>query len=165
MKLRKLEEKDAKHMLEWMHDKSVVEFMGANFEAKTIDDCKKFIKAAQNTDTDLHLAIVDEKDEYMGTVSLKHVNKTELTAEFAIAVRKTAMRKGFSAYGIREIIRIGLEEIGLQKIYWCVAVINARAVKFYDKNGYKRTTDVPDSIAGAYTPEQLETFIWYVACE
>ena len=93
------------------------------------------------------------------------MNKTELTAEFAIAVRKTAMRKGFSAYGIREIIRIGLEEIGLQKIYWCVAVINARAVKFYDKNGYKRTTDVPDSIAGAYTPEQLETFIWYVACE
>lgn len=43
MKLRKLEEKDAKLMLEWMHDKSVVEFMGANFEAKTIDDCKKFI--------------------------------------------------------------------------------------------------------------------------
>lgn len=164
MKLRKLEEKDAKLMLEWMHDKSVVEFMGANFEAKTIDDCNNFINAAQNTDTDLHLAIVDDKDEYMGTVSLKHVNKIELTAEFAITVRKTAMGKGFSGYGMREIIRIGLEEMGLQKIYWCVAAINARAVKFYDKNGYKRTTDVPDSIAEAYTPEQLETFIWYVAC-
>lgn len=164
MKLRKLEEKDAKPMLEWMHDKSVVEFMGADFGAKTIDDCKKFINAAQNTDKDLHLAIVNDKDEYMGTVSLKHVNKSELTAEFAITIRRTAMGKGFSGYGMREIIRIGLEEMGLQKIYWCVAAINVRAVKFYDKNGYRRTSNVPDSIAGAYTSEQLEKFIWYVAC-
>jgi len=72
------------------------------------------------------------------------------------------MGKGYSAYGMKEIIRIGLEELSLKKIYWCVAAINNRAVKFYDKNGYERTTDIPDSILNAYTKEQLEKFMWYV---
>ncbi len=161
MKLRKLKEKDAELMLEWMHDKSVVEFMGANFGAKTIDDCKCFIEASENTDRDMNLAIVDDRDEYMGTVSLKHIDKKEGLAEFAVTVRKSAMGKGYSAYGMKEILRIGLEELGLKSIFWCVSSINARAVRFYDKNGYERITDVPESIANAYTKEQLENFIWY----
>jgi len=77
MKLRKLMEKDAELMLEWMHDESVVEYMGANFASKTIDDCKNFIMSNQATDKDLNLAIVDDDDTYMGTVSLKHINKAE----------------------------------------------------------------------------------------
>ena len=162
MKIRKLMEKDAELMLEWMHDESVVEYMGANFASKTIDDCKNFIMSNQATDKDLNLAIVDDDDTYMGTVSLKHINKSESVAEFAITVRKSAMGKGYSAYGMKEIIRIGLEELDIKKIYWCVAGINTRAVKFYDKNGYTRTTDIPNSISSAYTPEQLEKFIWYV---
>ena len=98
----------------------------------------------------------------MGTVSLKHINQEKKTAEFAITVRKIAMGNGFSGFGIKEILRIGLEELGLTKIYWCVARINERAVRFYDKNGYKRITDIPEHILAAYTKEQLEQFIWYV---
>lgn len=48
------------------------------------------------------------------------------------------MGKGFSAYGMQEIIRIGFEELGLNLIYWYVAQENSRAIRFYDKNGYKR---------------------------
>ena len=162
MKLRKLQEKDATFMLEWMHDESVVEFMGANFAEKTLRDCKKFIEWAQNNDEDLHLAIVDDADEYMGTVSLKHINKEEKIAEFAITVRKKTMGKGYSAYGMKEILNMGIKELGLSKIYWCVSANNKRAVRFYDKNSYNRTVDVPDIIKKAYTEEQLSGFIWYV---
>ena len=44
MNLRKLEIKDAPLMLEWMHDKSVVEDLRTNFLTKTIEDCENFIK-------------------------------------------------------------------------------------------------------------------------
>ena len=47
MYLRKLEPKDAPLMLEWMHDRSVVAHLGANFAEKTIDDCLRFISASQ----------------------------------------------------------------------------------------------------------------------
>lgn len=136
MKLRKLQLKDAPFMLEWMHDKSVVENMQTDFASKTIEDCENFIQAANSTVHDLHLAIVDENDIYMGTVSLKHIENN--AAEFAITVRKSAMGKGYSHFGMVEILRIGLEDLGLDRIYWCVSSNNKRAVRFYDKNGYQR---------------------------
>ena len=162
MQLRKLEKKDAEYMLEWMHDEDVVHFLSANFAAKTIDDCYNFITDSQSFEHDINYAIVNDLDEYMGTVSLKHVNYNNGTAEFAVTIRKCAMGKGYSAYGMAEILRRGIDEFGLKEIYWCVAKVNARAVRFYDKNNYVRTTDVPASIKECYTEEQNNMFIWYV---
>lgn len=162
MNLRKLKRKDAELMLEWMHDDDVVAKLGTNFKGKTLSDCIRFINSSSDETTDLHLAIVDEEDIYMGTVSLKHINKVDKTAEFAIAVRKSAMGKGYSKYGMSEILRIGIEDLYLDNIYWCVSRENARAVRFYDKNGYRRTTDVPKIITNNYSEEQLSSFFWYI---
>lgn len=160
MKLRKLIVADAPLMLEWMHDESVVSHMGTNFMDKTIDDCLRFISWANETETDLHMAIADDTDEYMGTVSLKHIH--DGMAEFAITVRACAMGKGYSRFGMAAVLEKGIRELGLKAIYWCVSQHNARAVHFYDKNGYLRTTAVPQTILSAYTPEQQKDFIWYV---
>lgn len=160
MKLRALEQRDAPLMLEWMHDESVVHHLGTNFMEKTMDDCRRFIDWAGSTREDLHLAVTDAQDTYMGTVSLKHIHGG--TAEFAITVRSCAMGKGYSRYGMAAILEKGLQELGLEAIYWCVSRHNARAVRFYDKNGYVRTQQVPQSILQAYTPEQNADFIWYV---
>lgn len=162
MKLRKLQEKDAPYMLEWMHDDDVVHFLNTNFEIKQIEDCIQFIQKNQECNTDMNLAIVDENDEYMGTVSLKYIDYMEGTAEFAVTIRKCAMGKGYSIYGMKEILRIGLEEIGLKKIYWCVSKENSRAVRFYDKNGFIRTDDIPEKISKIYTTEKKKLFLWYV---
>ena len=136
MNLRKLELKDAPLMLEWMHDPDVVQNMQADFAHKTLSDCENFIRISQTDDKNLHLAVVDDNNTYMGTVSLKNIEND--VAEFAITVRKNAMGKGFSKYAMSEIIRIGLEELNLKSVYWCVSPENKRAVKFYDKNGYMR---------------------------
>lgn len=140
MKLRKLEEKDAELMFEWMHDSSVVEHLQADFANKTIEDCKAFIKDANNDNdntTNLHMAVINDQNEYMGTVSLKNITKDD--AEFAITIRKIAMGQGYSQYAMKEIIRIGFEELKLNRIYWCVNQNNRRAIRFYDKSGYMRT--------------------------
>ena len=162
MKLRQLCSKDAKYMLEWMHDEEVVHFLSANFASKTIEDCYSFIENAQSFGNDIHFAITDDNDEYMGTVSLKHVDRKNGVAEFAVTVRKCAMGKGYSAYGMAEILKRGIQEYGLSKIYWCVSRVNERAVRFYDKHSYSRTECIPDSIKNNYTIEQNEMFIWYV---
>lgn len=162
MDLRKLAQKDAPLMLEWMHDQTVVGHLGTNFMEKTLDDCSRFITFAETAETDLHLAITDDRDTYMGTVSLKHIDRAHKTAEFAITVRACAMGRGFSRYGMAKILQIGLEELGLDAIYWCVSSQNTRAVRFYDKCGYCRTTQVPAHIENCYSPEQRASFLWYV---
>ena len=74
MKLRKLQINDALLMLEWMHDKSVVENMQTDFASKTIDDCRTFIENSYDENKSVHLAITDDSDIYMGTASLKNIN-------------------------------------------------------------------------------------------
>lgn len=159
MRLRALALKDAPLMLEWMHDASVVENLQANFAAKTLADCEGFIRSCADTSENLHLAIVDDNDEYMGTVSLKHIRPGR-DGEFAITIRACAMGKGLSAFGMKEIISVGLGQLGLQKVYWCVSPDNARAVRFYDKNGYPRV-DVATLEPMGYTREQEQYYIWY----
>lgn len=155
MKLRKLEEKDAPLMLEWMHDPSVVGHLGTNFGEKTLEDCLGFIACAQTDDAGIHRAITDEADTYMGTVSLKHPNGK--WAEFAITVRAAAMGKGYAAFGMKQILQLG-RKMGLECIYWCVSPQNTRAVRFYDKNGYRRTEAVPGQLLAHYDIPLL----WYV---
>lgn len=130
---------------------------------KSIDDCKDFIKAARFDKKDLHLAIVDETDTYMGTVSLKHITKA--SAEFAITVRRIAMGKGYSRYAIREMIRLGMTKLGLQYIYWYVSSDNIRAIRFYDKNGYQRMSREDLGILDVFLDGRCiddGRYIWYM---
>lgn len=149
-------------MLEWMHDESVTEYLCTDFAAKTMEDCLAFIAASEDETQDLHLAVTDARDTYMGTVSLKHIDRKQGCAEFAVSMRSCARGQGYSTYGMREILRIGMHELGLKAVYWCVTARNRRAVQFYDKNGYRRTDHVPEPVASEYTPEQLGGFLWYV---
>lgn len=158
MQLRNLKQRDAERMLEWMHDRFVVEKLQTDFVAKTIDDCRKFIDNSQD-EANIHLAIVDDADRYMGTVSLKHITKN--TAEFAITVCRDAMGKGYSIWAMNRIIKMGFEQYGVSDIYWCVAADNLRALRFYDKNHFTRVETDKINIAGGYTKEQIASYIWY----
>ncbi len=160
MKLRQLEVKDAPLMLEWMHDSSVVEYMQADFAGKTLEDCEAFIKSAQKMNESMHLAIADDNDQYQGTVSLKDIR--DGAAEFAITIRASAMGRGVSQRAMAEIMRIGFEELGLKSIFWCVNPDNKRAVRFYDKNGYKRVPSEVIPFTGTYTDEQRSSYLWYI---
>ena len=158
MKLRKLQMKDAEFMLEWMHDESVVKYLHANFAEKTILDCREFIKSSENNTTCLHMAIVDENDTYMGTISLKCIRDS--VAEFAISIRNSAMGKGYSSYGMKEIIKIGFEELKIEEIYWCVSKDNKRAIRFYDKNEYQKVNGCNIDVIG-YSKLQIDSLFWY----
>lgn len=157
MLLRKLELKDAPLMLAWMHDKSVVEKLRTNFASKTLSDCEAFIKASWDDKQNINLAIVSDTDEYMGTVSLKHIENG--TAEFAITVRAEAMGKGYSWYGMETIIEKAFDEYGLECVYWCVSRFNERAVRFYDKHNFHEALDIPASIIDRYS--DLNDLKWY----
>lgn len=160
MKLRKLKSKDIARMLEWMHDQQTTEYLNTDFGSKKISDCANFISAAQNENVNLHLAVVDNSDEYMGTVSLKNIDPHRNTAEFAITMHPEAQGKGLASKAMRYVLEDGIHIRHLKGIYWCVDPSNARAVRFYDKNGYKRTTKVPHSIKSTYNNPDM--YIWYV---
>lgn len=125
-------------MIEWMRDSIVVSDLKSDFASKTINDCYEFIETAQDTSESVHFAIMNDMDEYMGTVNLKHIR--DLAAEFGISVRSYAMGKGYSKFAMTQTINFRFKDVNLKKIYWCVDPANMRALCFYDKNEYTRIT-------------------------
>ena len=161
--LRKLKQEDAELMLEWMMDENIIKNLQANFSEMTIQDCYNFILNSQDDHFNLHMAIANENNQYMGTVSLKNIDKQGGSAEFAIVLRKCAMGKGYSQYGMNTIISLGLTDLGLKQIVWCVSKENLRANKFYQKMGYELLEEVSLYYQSLY--KNWADMNWYLAKE
>ncbi len=161
-RLRKLEQKDAPFMFEWMHNQGITSGLMKDFGSMTIEHCRNFIEESKSQKNDIHLAIADADDEYMGTVSLKHIKNG--CAEFAIVVREKAQGKGYAMDGMHQIVEYGLNVLGLNEIYWNVLRTNKRAVRFYEKNRYKRivmTYEEQLQKGCHYTEEDMQKFDWF----
>ena len=136
MKLRKLLIKDAPLMLEWMKDKDITKNFRNSFETMTQDDVINFIKSTDDCSINAHYAIVDDFDEYLGTISLKNINEITKDAEYAICLRKKAIGTSIALDSTNELIKIAFKELHLNKVYLNVFLDNIRANKFYLKAGF-----------------------------
>lgn len=134
--IRKLQKNDATNMLEWMHDSSVNCNFRFDFSKMTLNDVKEFIDNSFN-ETNQHFAIINENNEYMGTISLKNINKIDNNAEYAIVTRMIAHGKGYALEATKEILKYAFEELKLHKVYLKVLEQNKRANRFYEKCGFR----------------------------
>ena len=157
MRLRRLEIKDAPLMLSWMHDKNVTDNLRADFASKTLLDAETFIEKSWEDKSNVNYAIASDEDEYMGTVSLKHIE--DGSAEFAIAVRSEAMGRGYSWFGMEGILEKAFNEHNIECVYWCVSRDNIRAVRFYDKHNFHEALDIPQKVLRRY--EGIGNLKWY----
>ena len=137
MKLRNLENKDVPFMLEWMHDADVVQYFRFDSSKSTEEDAKAFILMANQETNSRHYAIVNDQDEYLGTISLKHIDLENRNAEYAICIRKGAMGKNIAKCATDLILKIAFLELKLHKVYLNVLEDNQRAIKFYEKYGFE----------------------------
>ena len=129
--LRRLESKDAGRMLEWMQNADVVQFLRLRDNSADIEEVLKFIESSFDESRNIHFAIVDLNDNYMGTVSLKSIENSE--AEYAIALHPSAMGTGAARQATVKILFYAFYKLKLDRVYLHVLEENTRAVKFYDK--------------------------------
>lgn len=134
--LRKLKEKDAPFMLEWMMDEDINKFFHFSKQNISLENALNFIKTAQDMSVNRHYAVVDEKDEYLGTISLKNISLEDHNAEYAVCFRKKSIGSGISRNATEELLRIAFDELKLHKVYLNVLSDNIRAIKFYEKMGF-----------------------------
>ena len=110
IRLRELKEKDAVLMLEWMHDPDVQK--------------------------GLHFAIVNDDDEYLGTVSLKEIDLVNKSVEYAITLRKKAQGLGYAYIATGQVLKKAFREYGLHRVYLSVYADNVKAIRLYERCGF-----------------------------
>lgn len=161
MKLRRLDEKDALGMLEWMHDIEISQQFRDDMLSKTKDDVLEFIRQADIVSSDrrsLHYAVAGEIDEYLGTVSLKEIDQQNRNAEYAISLRRMAQGKGVGYIATKEILEIAFHELGLEKVYLNVLSENQRAIRLYEKCGFIFEGEFRNHL---FLREQYQNLRWY----
>lgn len=141
IELRQLEEKDAPLMLEWMHDKEIQKFFRKDMSKICLEDAQKFCRDAKvyselKDGDDRHFAIVDERDEYLGTISLKNFELTDATAEYAISLRKKAHGKGIAYSATKLLLKKAFDEYDLNRVYLNVLANNESAIRLYERSGF-----------------------------
>lgn len=155
--LRRLEEKDAPLMLEWMHDSEINCNFQADFASSTMESVKSFINDSFN-DESQNFAFVDEKDEYLGTISLKHISHINSNAEYAIVTRKKAQGTGAAMKATQELLQYAFEELKLHKVYLNVLEENVRAQRLYEKCGFVYEGSAVDAVK---IDGEYRTLKWY----
>lgn len=133
--IRKLEERDVSAMLEWMHDEKVARNFRFDFMSMTHEKALDFVTKSF-TEENQHFAIVDEGNNYLGTVSLKNISATDNNAEYAIVLRREFWGKGYAQKATTAILNYAFNTLNLHKVYLNVLDENIRANKFYKKCGF-----------------------------
>ena len=136
MRLRQLDLKDAELMLEWMKDKEITQFFKIESDTVTLDSVKDFILSSSLCEKNKHYAIVDNKDIYLGTISLKNIDTKNGNAEYAIALRKCAIGTEVAKQATVNILNKSFDQFKLHRVYLNVIADNVRAIKFYEKMGF-----------------------------
>lgn len=141
IKLRGLRETDAEKMLEWMLDSRTQRSFQRDMSGTTLEMARQFCRTEKTEQnnleyTNLHYAITDETDEYLGTISLKNIDYNNKSAEYAIALREKARGKGVAAEATRLLLKKGFEDMELHRIYLTVFADNLSAIKMYERCGF-----------------------------
>lgn len=155
--IRRLEYKDVRFMLEWMHDQDTKRAFRFPFEQSTEESVMEFIDHSF-TDASRHFAIVNDFDEYLGTVSLKNISQLDKSAEYAIVVRCIVRGTGVAEIATKEVLEYAFGTLGLHRVYLNVLAKNERARHFYTKCGfvYEGTSRDAIMLNGRY-----ESLAWY----
>ena len=135
--LRQLKEKDAKAMLNCISDPSVNKYMNIDGSKMIVDDCLEFIKISLTCPTSKHFAIVDEYDNWVGTISLKNIDEVKKEAEYAIITDSNIHGKGYAYKATLELLDYAFNDLNLIRVYLNVVEDNVRANNFYHKCGFK----------------------------
>lgn len=134
--LRELAIQDEPMMAEWMQDEDIVKNFNVDFRSINKIDRIQFIENGSKTSNSIHRAIIDNSNEYLGTVSLKNIDSLSKRAEYAIVLRRKAIGKGVAKEATKEILRKAFVELELEEVFLTVLCTNRRAIMFYEKSGF-----------------------------
>jgi len=158
VKFRALQLSDADYMCEFLDDPDISgNFLYTRYPFSK-DNFIEFIKSSWGSKSNIHYAIVDENDEYVGTISLKNVNYIDRNAEYAIVIRKKYWGKDYAYEATKKIIEYGFNRLNMHKIYLNVLSSNIRANKFYEKYGFIKENTFKEHV---YINGRYEDLNWY----
>jgi RimJ/RimL family protein N-acetyltransferase len=132
-----LRDEDSDALFAWINDRELVE-LSAVFRPVSRAEHDAWFAAVRARD-DVAIYAIREDGALVGTCQLIREG-TEAELRIRIGVR-TAQGRGIGTWAVRELVRRGFEELGLERIWLQVFAVNARAIRAYEKAGFTTVRD------------------------
>lgn len=145
--LRPMTVDDTDDIVKWRNSESVKQFFIYQGEF-TRESHLNWIETRVNTGEVIQFMIVLKKnDKAIGSVFLRDVDMQNKKAEYGIFIGDESVRgKGYGSVAARLILKHAFYEAGLHRVYLRVLADNERAIKSYEKVGFKKEGYLTDDV-------------------
>lgn len=140
--LRGLELYDAKELHKCVNDWEVRRYLGMFYPFSEIEE-EEFVKSSwerRKKGTDFIFGICEkENGQLIGTIGLHKVDWKNRNAELGIAIwKKEYWGRGYGTDAIKALLKYAFHELNLHRVYLRVYNFNKRAIRCYEKAGFKK---------------------------
>ncbi len=141
IRLRAVEREDVKKFFEWVNDPEVTHGLTL-YLPMSMSDEEKWFERASNRDPNTKPLAIDVRDDdgwrLIGNCTFFDIDTIARSGELGIMIGdKSVWNKGFGTETMRLLLRHGFETLNLNRIMLKVHADNPRAVRAYEKAGFK----------------------------
>lgn len=128
---------DVEQFTQWLNDFETTDYLGRSGTLITIEREKKYLEENNSPESTFVIVTLDN-NKMIGTVSLEKINWRNRTATLGIFIGDKDFRnKGYGTEAIKLILEYGFKYLNLYNIKLDLMGFNARALKCYEKCGFK----------------------------
>ena len=127
---------DAETYVNWLNNRGVSDNLGMTASVVRVPGEKEYIESKKSSDYDFSIVLND--DTIIGNISLMHVDLVSGKATLGIFIGDEDNRnKGYGTEAIKLLVDYGFNILRLHNIDLNVFDFNERAIKAYEKVGFK----------------------------
>jgi RimJ/RimL family protein N-acetyltransferase len=135
--MRPVTEADLSACVRWLNDPEVTEFMQIESGGHTLETARAWLKQFSDPDSASRAWAIEVDGRHIGTCNLTSQGPGQ-SAHFGIMIGdKAAWGKGYGTAATRKALHIGFTEMGLHRIHLDTDARNARAIRCYEKCGFR----------------------------
>ena len=138
--LRKLRPEDAPSVCRWMNDPETVKYLGYGFlKPRSLEEVKETIRLRLDGEfTGEELVIADAATgEYLGQINLLLPDEKAKTAEISLVLLPEARGQGIAFKALQLFLHKAFKEWHCQRLYLKCICANTRALRLYEKAGFR----------------------------
>lgn len=140
--LRAIREQDFELAVEYMSDPEIA--YNADFDAPlptSVENLKEWLEGVRkrsNRYKGFNLAIETKDGKFLGTCGVHHMDRKNKVAQVGIGIgNKEYLGKGYGTEAMKLLLEFLFEEYNVNKVKLGVFAFNERAIKSYQKCGFK----------------------------
>lgn len=150
--LRGIKKEDANDIYEWVNIEDNRKFTGTQYPVSEYEH-EKWINAVITAgDTKLFLVSDRENGNKLGTIGLKHFDFTNRNVELFINL---GISGGYGSDAVRTLTEYCFRHLNYHRVYLFVYESNKRAIRCYEKAGYKKEGILKEHHFSNYTYENV----------